>query len=271
MMHFLRGSRGPTVPLVRLAGTIGMATGLRPGLSLVAVGTALRRAFTTKGPAVALVVNSPGGSAAQSSLIFKRVRALAEEHDKEVLVFVEDVAASGGYWLAVAGDEVFVDATSIIGSIGVISASFGFTELLDKIGVERRVYTTGTNKSILDPFKPEKDEDIAILKGVQEDIFTAFVDAVKARRGPRLSDDPDLFTGRFWSGTNAISLGLADAVGDSHTVLRERFGEKVVIKAIPVGRPSLLRRRLGLAGAAGLGEDLIAAARADQMWARYGL
>ena len=269
-MRFWPGSGRTTVPLVRLSGTIGMGSGLRPGLSLEAVEPALDRAFATKGPCVALAINSPGGSPAQSSLIANRIRSLAAEKDKTVLAFVEDVAASGGYWLACAADEIFADATSIVGSIGVISATFGFTELIEKIGVERRVYTTGTNKSILDPFKPEQPRDLEILADVQGDIYAAFVGAVKARRGGKLSDHPDLFTGRFWAASSAQELGLVDGLGAMRDILRDRYGEKVRIRKIPVGRPSLLRRRLGL-GASVTAESLIGAVRADRLYDRYGL
>ena len=261
-------SSKPTVPVVRLQGVIGSGSALRPGLSLAAVDAALAKAFAMKAPVVALAINSPGGSAAQSSLIAGRVRALADEHDTTVLAFVEDVAASGGYWLAVAADEIFADATSIVGSIGVVTASFGFTELIEKIGVERRIYTVGENKAILDPFQPEKESDIAIIRALQADIHAAFVAAVKARRGSRLGHDPDLFTGRVWSGTGALALGLVDGLGDIRSVLRERFGKHVRLKQVPLARPSFLRSRLGV----GLGaEELIGAIRSDRLWDRYGL
>lgn len=268
-MRFWPGRGRTTVPLVRLSGTIGMGSGLRPGLSLDAVEGALAKAFAQKGPCVALAINSPGGSPAQSSLIANRIRRLAAEKDKTVLAFVEDVAASGGYWLACAADEIHADATSIVGSIGVISASFGFTELISKIGVERRVYTTGENKSILDPFKPEQPRDLEILSDVQGDIYEAFVAEVKARRGHKLSDHPDLFTGRFWAGSSALELGLIDGIGAMRDILRARYGEKVRIKKISIGKPSLLRR-FGLN--AGLSADaLIGAVRADRLYDRYGL
>ncbi|MEM6762978.1 MAG: S49 family peptidase [Pseudomonadota bacterium] len=217
-MRFWPRSRRTTIPLVRLAGAIGMASPLRPGLSAAAVETALTKAFAIDAPCVALAINSPGGSPAQSSLITSRIRQLAEEKERPVIGFVEDVAASGGYWLAMAADEIFADATSIVGSIGVISASFGFTELLEKVGVERRVHTAGTSKSILDPFRPEQEKDVAILRAVQDDIHAAFVDIVKSRRGERLADDPDIFSGRFWSGTSALGLGLIDGIGSPRQI-----------------------------------------------------
>lgn len=267
-MRFLLGRKRTVVPVVRLTGTIGLGTALRPGLSMAGVEQALAKAFSIKGPAVALAINSPGGSPVQSSLIYSRVRALAEEKGKTVLSFVEDAAASGGYWLAVAGDEIFADATSVVGSIGVVTATFGFTELIEKIGVERRIYTIGENKAILDPFRPERELDVEILKSVQADIQEAFVAVVKARRSAALADDPDLFTGRFWAGTSAQKVGLVDGVGDMRSVLRERYGEKVVVRTINVGRSPLWRR---IGGSDLSAEGLVGSLRADWLWERYGL
>ena len=191
----------PIIPVVRLQGAIGMQSPMRSGLSLASAALPLEKAFSIKkAPAVALIINSPGGSPVQSRLIFKRIRDLAEENEKEVLVFVEDVAASGGYMIAVAGDEVFVDPSSIVGSIGVVAAGFGFTELIKKIGVDRRVYTAGEKKVTLDPFQPEVPDDIAYLKGLQLELHETFIDLVKSRRADVLSEDPDLFTGKFWTG-----------------------------------------------------------------------
>ncbi|GAB5376074.1 MAG: S49 family peptidase [Acuticoccus sp.] len=270
-MRLWPGSRRTTIPHVRLTGAIGMGSTLRPGLSLAGVESALEKAFAIKGaPCVALSINSPGGAPAQTSLIFSRIRALSAEKNRPVVVFVEDVAASGGYWLALAGEEIFVDATSIVGSIGVIFASFGFTELIAKVGVERRVYTAGRNKAVLDPFRPVEDKDVAILAAAQSDIHDAFVEVVRARRGDRLGADEDLFTGAFWTGRRAVELGLVDGVGSLHQVMRERYGEKVRIKPVPTHKPSLLRGRLGLAG--GLTADsMIGALRADSLHDRYGL
>lgn len=257
------------VPVVRLSGAVGMGTSLRPGLSLAGVEQAIAKAFAYRAPAVALAVNSPGGSPVQSSLIYRRIRSLAQEKERPVITFVEDVAASGGYWLAAAGDEIFVDPSSIVGSIGVVTATFGFPELLSKIGVERRIYTIGENKAILDPFRPEREEDVEILHSVQRDVQDAFVAAIRERRGDKLSDDPDLFTGRFWSGTSGVALGLADSVGEMRTVLRERFGDRVAMRIVNPGRPSLLRGRFGV-GALSAAEAL-GAARAHLLWDRYGL
>jgi signal peptide peptidase SppA len=265
----------PTIPVVRLAGVIGaIGLPLRQGLALANVEQALARAFSFKAaPAVAIVVNSPGGSAAQSHLIFKRIRALAEEKKKTVVVAVEDLAASGGYMIAAAGDEIVVDASSIVGSIGVVSAGFGFTGLIERIGVERRVHTAGKSKAMLDPFRPEREEDVARLKAIQEDVHAAFIDLVKARRGGKLADDPDLFSGAFWSGTRAVALGLADRVGDLRALMRERYGENVRLRMIPTER-SAWRRRLGLAGgdrAAAVADRLIALVEDRLMWGRFGL
>ena len=243
----------PVIPVVRLQGTI-MPGGsqLRPALNLATVSPLLNKAFADKkAPAVAISINSPGGSPVQSRLIYRRIRDLAEEKDKRVLVFVEDVAASGGYMIAVAGDEIIADPSSIVGSIGVISASFGFPELLKKIGVERRVYTAGKNKATLDPFQPEKKADIDHLKGLQEEIHRVFIDLVRERRGDKLADEENLFTGMFWSGLSGKELGLVDALGDMRSFLKERFGEKVEMKlnsaTARTVRPTYTRRidRLG--------------------------
>jgi len=263
------------VPVVRLSGAIGLSAPLRPGLSLVGVEASLERAFGMKSaPAVAILINSPGGAAVQSHLIHKRIRALAAEKQKRVIVGVEDVAASGGYLLAIAGDEIIVDRSSIVGSIGVISASFGFPKLLDRIGVERRVHTAGRSKSMLDPFQPEKDEDVSRLKALQEEVHAAFIDLVKARRGTTLADDPDLFTGAFWSGGRAVTLGLADRVGELREVLKERFGDDVVLKTIG-GERSFWRRRLGVTGterlAASLLGGLLNLIEERLLWSRFGL
>ena len=270
----LFGGGGPVVPLVRLSGAIGVGMPLRQSLSLAAVEGQLDRAFALKAaPAVAILVNSPGGSAVQSHLIFKRIRALADEKKKAVIVGVEDVAASGGYMIALAGDEIVVDQSSIVGSIGVVFAGFGFPKLLDKIGVERRVHTAGESKVILDPFQKEKPEDVARLESLQREVHAAFIDLVKMRRGAKLRDDPDIFTGAFWSGGRAVALGLADEVGDLRAVLRRMFGEKVTIRPMATEK-GFLRRRFGLAaknpGEAAV-ESLVAAIEERSLWSRFGL
>ncbi len=267
-----------TIPVVRLQGAI-MATGgqFRPTLSIAAVASILEKAFADKrAPAVAIAINSPGGSAVQSRLIHQRIRSLAEEKNKKVLVFVEDVAASGGYMIAVAGDEIFVDPSSIVGSIGVVSASFGFQEMIKKIGVERRVHTAGKNKAILDPFQSEKKADVEKLKAIQLQIHEVFIDLVKQRRGGKLADDPDLFTGAFWAGARARDLGLVDAIGDLRSVLKERYGPKTRMRLIVPPR-SLFGRRLGVSGRLGPQIAESAAAGVAQaleeraLWGRFGL
>ncbi len=266
----------PLIPVVRLSGVIGSIGPLRQGLTLQGLAGPLERAFGVKSaPAVALIVNSPGGAAAQSHLIFRAIRALAEEKKKKVIVAVEDVAASGGYMIAAAGDEIVVDPSSIVGSIGVVSAGFGFTGLIERIGVERRVHTAGKNKAILDPFRPEREEDVARLLALQEDVHVAFIGLVKERRGAKLTDDPDLFSGAFWSGTKAVELGLADRIGDLRSVLREAYGDKVRLKVIPMEK-GMLRRRLGLGGgsdrlAASLVERVLAVIDEHLIWNRFGL
>ncbi len=265
---------GPIVPIVRLSGMIGGMGGVRSGLTLAGVERALAKAFSVQqAPAVAIIVNSPGGAAAQSHLIFKRIRALATEKNKRVIVAVEDLAASGGYMIAAAGDEIVVDGSSIVGSIGVVSAGFGFTGLIERIGVERRVHTAGTAKAMLDPFRPEKDEDVARLRSLQDAVHADFIGLVKSRR-PALVDDPDLFSGAFWSGTRAVELGLADRVGDLREVLRERYGEKVRVLPVSTER-NTLRRRLGLfsgeVAVGGLVDGVIAAIEERLIWSRFGL
>jgi len=268
-----------TVPVVRLHGTIMAGGGqLRQTLSLASTAGVIEKAFAiADGPAVAVSVNSPGGSPVQSRLIFKRIRDLAQEKNKRVLVFVEDVAASGGYMIALAGDEIIADPSSIVGSIGVVSASFGFPELLRKIGVERRVYTSGRNKSVLDPFQEEKPEDVERLKELQHEVHQTFIDLVKERRGGKLADDADLFTGLFWTGKRALGLGLIDGIGDMRSVLRGRYGPKTRLRLVTPPR-SIFARRLGPFGiaapdhfAAALANGVAEAAEERALWSRFGL
>ena len=241
-----RGS-APLVPVVRLTGTIGKISRFQSGLTLSSVAPLLRKAFAVKAaPAVAIVIDSPGGSPVQSHLIYKRIRSLAVEKEKTVLVFVEDVCASGGYMVACAGDEIIVDPASIVGSIGVVSAGFGFVEAMRKLGVERRVYTSGESKVILDPFQPEKPEDVVRLKAIQEEVHDMFIDLVRSRRGDVLANDESIFSGMFWSGKTAVSLGLADRTGDLRVVLREKYGEKVRMKLFAAERSFLMRRGAGI-------------------------
>src|ERR1700681_4728524 len=245
------------VPVVRLSGVIGAVTPLRPGMTLAGVAKMLERAFGTRNArAVALMINSPGGSPVQSRQIYLRIRQLAAEKKLPVLVFVEDVAASGGYMIACAGDEIFCDPSSILGSIGVVGGTFGFQELIRKIGVERRLYTAGAHKAMLDPFLPENPDDVARVKALQREIHAIFTALVKQSRGARLKGADDvLFSGEYWAGETSIALGLADAIGDLRATLRARYGDKVLT---PVIAPAtgLLSGLLGRksAGAGRLGE-----------------
>ncbi|MFN3831980.1 MAG: S49 family peptidase [Allorhizobium sp.] len=272
--------KGVVIPVVRLHGPI-MSGGsrFRPALNLSSVAGQLEKAFGMKdSPAVALSINSPGGSPVQSRMIYDRIRALAEEKNKRVLVFVEDVAASGGYMIAIAGDEIIADATSIVGSIGVVSGGFGFPELLKKIGVERRVYTSGENKVILDPFQPEKESDIEYLKTLQHEIHEIFIDMVKARRGTLLADDPTLFSGLFWTGRKGLELGLVDRLGSLREEIKTRYGKDARLELIGAQKGLFGRRAPGI-GAFAAPDQLAAQAVAGlaetleekALWGRYGL
>lgn len=267
----------PVVAVVRLAGTIGRIGPLRRGMTLAGVAGTLDRAFKMSDVrAVALVVNSPGGSPAQSALIAGRIRALADEHDVPVVAFVEDVAASGGYWLATAADEIFADANSIVGSIGVVYAGFGFTELIQRLGVERRLHATGAHKGALDPFQPEKADEIDHLKAIQGDIQDGFTAQVRERRGTRLkAPEDELFTGRYWTGRRALDLGLIDGLGDLRTEMRRRFGSTVKLRLVSERR-SWWRRRFGgdveaRPGPGDWASELIAAVEERLTWNRFGL
>src|SRR5579863_10683611 len=282
--HRFRADR-PRVPVVRLSGVIGFSTPLRPGLTLAGIARSLDRAFAIRNaPAVALAINSPGGSPVQSHLIFRRIRELADENKRRVIAFVEDAAASGGYMIACAADEIVADPHSIVGSIGVVGGSFGFDKAIAKIGIERRLYTSGEHKATLDPFLPENPDDVARLKKLQREIHDSFIALVKSRRGDRLNGpENDLFSGEYWTGRKALELGLVDAIGDLRGILRERFGDKVVTPLISAERGFLGRRIFGVDRSdltrighqvgleVGLAEDLISALEARAIWARYGL
>src|SRR6202140_26418 len=269
-------------PVVRLSGLIGAVTPLRPGMSLSGVARTLERAFAFKNAkAVALVINSPGGSPVQSRQIYLRIRQLAAEKKLPVLVFVEDVAASGGYMIACAGDEIFCDPSSILGSIGVVGGSFGFQELIKKAGIERRLYTAGAHKAMLDPFLPENPDDVARVKALQREIHAIFIALVKQSRGARLKGADDvLFSGEYWAGETSVSLGLADAVGDLRSTLRARYGEKVLTPGIAPASgmlSSLFGRRSpgagslsSLEGIPGLPDELISALETRAIWAKFG-
>ncbi|KST59509.1 peptidase S49 [Methylobacterium sp. GXS13] len=264
--------RRPRVAVVRLSGTIGAVSPIRPGLSIGGGAGSLERAFTMPGiKAVAIVINSPGGSPAQSHLIHRRIRALAEEKKLPVVAFVEDVAASGGYMIACAADEIVADPTSIVGSIGVVSAGFGFQGLLEKIGVERRVHTQGEAKSMLDPFRPEDPADVERLKRLQADIQDLFTGLVTSRR-PTLSTSENLFTGAVWTGRQAQHLGLVDALGDVRATMRARFGDTVDLRLVAEAKGGFLSRLLRRGGApGGIAADAMAALEERAAFARFGL
>ena len=267
----------PVVPVVRLQGPIGAFGAGRGALTASGLDASLDKAFGIKGAvAVALAINSPGGAPVQSNLIFRRVRQLAEEKKLPVYAYVEDVAASGGYMLACAGDEIIVDPASIVGSIGVISASFGFDKAIERLGVERRVHTAGARKSTLDPFMPEVPADVEHLMALQKEIHDSFVALVRGRRGDRLKESDDLYSGLFWVGRTAIDLGLADRVGTLHEDLRAKFGDKVDIRPVARGGGFLRRQIFGSYGetrtpALLSAEDALAAVEARSHYWRYGL
>ncbi len=268
----------PVVPVVRLTGVIGFSTPLRPGLTLAGIARTLERAFSMRNAStVAVSINSPGGSPVQSHLIFRRMRELAQEKGRRVVAFVEDAAASGGYMIACAADEIIADPHSIVGSIGVVGGSFGFDKAMAKLGVERRLYTSGEHKAMLDPFLPENAEDVERLKKLQREIHEDFIGLVKSRRAGKLNGpENDLFSGEYWTGRRGLELGLVDGIGDLRGVLRERFGDRVVTPLVSAERGWLGRRVPGVGGSlgllqGGLAEDLISALEARAMWARYGL
>ncbi len=264
--------RRPKISVLRLSGVIGGGGPLRGGaLTLDGLNKSIERAFAPRGlSAVALAINSPGGSPVQSALIARRIRQIADKKDIKVIAFAEDVAASGGYWLACAADEIFAEESSILGSVGVISAGFGFNDLLSRYGVERRVHTAGARKAMLDPFQAENADDVTRLKSIQTDIHENFKDHVRARRGDRLTGaEEDIFNGDIFLGKEALALGLIDGIGDLQTTLRERYGDKLRLN--PIGqRRSLLRRRLGVE-TRDLAGDLIAAVEDWSHWKRFGL
>jgi len=268
-----RFRRGPVVPVVRLSGVIA-SSGLlgNRSLSIETVAPLLKRAFDMRGAkAVALAINSPGGSPVQSALIGQRIRLLADEKKLKVIAFVEDVAASGGYWLACAADEIIVDPHSIVGSIGVISAGFGFQDLIGRIGVERRVHTSGERKSMLDPFRPEKSEDVERLARLQAEIHDGFKDWVRQRRAGKLNgDEQSLFSGEFWTGRRGTELGLVDGLGELRATLQARYGTKVRLPVIGPRRRLLSRFGLGLS-VDGIGPGTLAALEERLHWQRFGL
>ncbi len=261
------GDRPPVVPVIPLRGVIGSMGPMRQGLTLEALAPVLDSAFKVKrAETVALIINSPGGSPVQSAMIAQRIRQLAEENNVRVIAFCEDVVASGGYWLACAADEIVVDENSIVGSIGVISSSFGFTEAIGKLGIERRLYTAGENKSFLDPFLPERAQDVKRLKDVQADMHQSFKEYVTQRRGAKLKDDPEIFSGAFWTGKRALALGLVDQFGDLRGLMRQRYGKTVKLLVFK-RRQGWLARRFGNSEVM----QLVGAVEERLIWDRYRL
>jgi signal peptide peptidase SppA len=262
----------PLIHVVRLEGQLAAGKSVRGGnLNLRAVEPALEKAFRKGIAAVALEINSPGGSPVQSALIAQRIRALADEHKVPVYVFCEDVAASGGYWLACAGDEIYADENSIIGSIGVISMGFGVPRLLQKLGVESRIHTSGESKALNTPFKPEKPEEVKKLKAILSEMHESFKAMVRERRGAKLKGkEKDLFSGAYWTGKTALSLGLIDGLGHMEATMKAKFGEKAVLKLIPISKGGLLSR-LGLAEATNIGGQAIETLESRALWQRFGL
>jgi len=253
----------PMVAVVRLQGAI---TNSGRGLDDVSLAPLLEKAFTKGKPkAVALQINCPGGSPTQSSLIAARIQRLSQENDVPVIAFVEDVAASGGYWLACAADEIYADETSMTGSIGVITAGFGLDKVINQHGIERRVHTAGKSKSMLDPFRPEKEEDITRLKGWLEELHEIFIAYVKSRRGDKLSDNPDLFTGEVFFGKKAIAEGLVDGIGHLVPMMKARFGDKVTFRKYSEKKSLLSRFGMSVV------QDAIHTVEDRAAFARFGL
>jgi signal peptide peptidase SppA len=268
--------RAPVVPVVRLTGVIGGPSLRGGGLTLHGLNSTLERAFKVRGAkAVALAINCPGGSPVQSALIAERIRALAADKQLPVLAFIEDVGASGGYWLALAADEIFADARSIVGSVGVIHAGFGFEAAIARLGIERRVHTAGAKKALLDPFRPQDPDDVARLQGILQEIHAGFKAQVRARRGSRVgASDAELFEGQIWTGQGALALGLIDGLGSLHDILKARYGDKVRLPQISAAK-LWWQRRLGIGGrgldAGAIVADVLDSLAERALWARYGL
>lgn len=271
------GSAPPVVKVLRLNGAIGMNVGMRKGLSLATLALPIAKLFADKSVvAAALVINSPGGSPVQAALIHDRIRALAKERGIKVLTFAEDVAASGGYMLALAGDEIYAHPNSIVGSIGVISAGFGFDKLIEKIGVERRVHHAGDRKAMLDPFRPEDPKDAEHLEALQREVHDSFKQMVRDRRGEWLNgEESELFSGAFWTGAKAKQLGLIDGVGDLRTICRQKYGDKVEFQVITQRRPwfslDAFTSKTDFEPRADFATGLIAALEERALWSRFGL
>jgi signal peptide peptidase SppA len=261
---------------MRLSGAIGMRTGLSRGLSLAGVSESLEKLFAdSESEAVALIINSPGGSPVQSALIHDRIRRLAEEAEVEVMTFAEDVAASGGYMLALAGDEIYAHENSIVGSIGVVSAGFGFQQMIEKLGIERRVHTAGERKAMLDPFRPEDPRDAAHLEALQKEVHESFKAMVRTRRKGKLKgDEADLFSGMFWTGATAVKLGLVDGVGDLRSVCEQKYGEDVEFRLVQPRRSWFGNERAGVSLGAlppRWADQLLDTLEERALWSRFGL
>ena len=247
ILTFGLGGVKPVVAVLRLEGVVGKVSAMKSGLTLCSLNKLIEKMFKIERlKAVCLAINSPGGSPVQSELIANRIIELAKEKDIAVYSFIEDVAASGGYWLACAGDKIFANRSSIVGSIGVIAAGFGFHEAIEKLGIQRRVYTQGNNKSVLDPFQPEKESDVKIIKKIQKDIHNHFIDTVKERRGGKITQtDEVIFNGEFWSGQIAADFGLVDGIDDLYSFIQEKFGDEVKIEYIEQ-KQSWFKKRFGV-------------------------
>ena len=259
------------IPHIKLNGVIGNVGKFKQGIDFSGQEEIIKKAFSLKkASAIAVTINSPGGSPVQSHLIYKFIRQLAKKNKKKVLVFAEDVAASGGYLIACSGDEIYANSSSIIGSIGVISASFGFKDLIQKIGVERRVYTAGKNKSTLDPFVAEKEDDVKRLKNIQLELHADFIKIVENSRGAKLKDPEknNIFTGEFWTGKTALKLGLIDGIGNADQILKERFGDKVIIKNFEKRKGFLAKK---LSSNLDPFEKIINSIEEKSMWQKFGL
>ena len=276
MLYFIKKKK--IVPVVHISGIIGNVGGLRSGITISSVEHLIEKAFKIKNSsAVAIIINSPGGSPVQSSLIYKRIKSLSIKNKTKVFFFVEDVAASGGYYIACSGDEIYVDENSIVGSIGVIYASFGFDKLIKKYGVERRIFTTGKNKSILDSFQKQKLSDIKKLKSVQMNIFKNFKDIVIKSRGKKINkENKEIFSGSFWAGNEAVKLGLVDGIGDLKSIMKNKFGEKikyVTIKPKKSFLKSIFSKSFyskDLVGTKKIINDIITYMESKNIWGRYG-
>jgi signal peptide peptidase SppA len=268
--------KSTNIAVINLHGVIGKGGKLEQGINIENVNPILEKAFETKGAkAVAINVNSPGGSPVQSELIYTRIKELSAEKKIPVFTFAQDVAASGGYFILLAGEEIFAHNASIVGSIGVISAGFGFEDLIKKIGVERRIYAQGKNKAVLDPFSPENPESIEILKSAQRDVFESFKDLVRQNRREKLKESDDyLFNGAFWSGKKAVELGLVDAIGDMRNVMKNKFGDKVKFINIEPKKKGFIKELLASKFGefnSNLAGNLVDKIEEKGIWARFGL